>query len=341
MKAGPVFRFSASATLGLLVLAAPVRAGGAGAAGGPGAGVPWGDGDATPVAAEPLAQGTSPMAEPAALLPAEPGVEFLASALAGHHVVLLGNTHRRPELLSFEAHAVEVLAEAGLVTHLGLEIASDQQEALDRFLATGRGLDRIEVAPAIDHPAFRDLLQAIRPVSRPGGGKVEVVALDRPWRSVREGTRDGHMASRIAGEIEGRAAARMLVLVGNNHTLRDFPWRWGGSARFIPGELSRLRPDLKVVSIHECVDTGPSSGLRADLHARLPPGPGPWAVRFDAHLGDLDDDSVSHLNAAPGVTPGMIQDAVIFFGPPPPPVLAAAPAPSLSIGGADADGSPP
>ncbi|NUQ67169.1 MAG: ChaN family lipoprotein, partial [Phycisphaerales bacterium] len=196
-----------------------------------------------------MGQGAPPGAEPAALLAAEPGVEFLASALADHHVVLLGNTHRRPELLAFEAHAVEALAGSGLVTHLGLEIASDQQEALDRFLATGKGLDRIEVAPAIDHPAFRDLLEAIRPLSRPGGGTVEVVALDRPWRSVREGTRDGHMATRIAGEIEGRPGARMLVLVGNNHTLRDFPWRWGGS-RTPPRPWRRSRHGCEGSSWH-------------------------------------------------------------------------------------------
>ena len=88
---------------------------------------------------------------PSLILPREP-ISFVLDKTAQHDVVLLGTTHQRPEILNFISNLIPHLSESG-VTHIGLEIASDQQLRLDRFMQTGMGLSSIRIFPGISMAA--------------------------------------------------------------------------------------------------------------------------------------------------------------------------------------------
>jgi hypothetical protein len=74
---------------------------------------------------------------------------YVLEKLKSSDIVFLGMTHKRPVLLEFVRDLVPHLHEMG-VTHLGLEIPSDQQRSIDRFLNTGESLDKIALHTQIE-----------------------------------------------------------------------------------------------------------------------------------------------------------------------------------------------
>ena len=83
-----------------------------------------------------------------------PPADYLHSKLQKNDIVFLGTTHKKPEILEFIAELIPSLKGLG-VTHIGLEIPSDQQEKIDTFMPTGKGLDAIQFHPQIDCPEYR------------------------------------------------------------------------------------------------------------------------------------------------------------------------------------------
>ena len=182
------------------------------------------------------------------VVPTRKPVPFLLEIAAKNDVVLLGTTHQRPQILDFIAQLIPQLSGAG-VTHIGLEIASDQQSGLDRFMKTGLGLSEIEVFPGIDCPEYRHLLEIIKDTS------LKPVALDLP-RSMWTGgyTRDEWMARRIQKTLNNTIESKILVIVGNLHVLKKVEWSAPEIRdRFIRSYLSELMPGRKLFSVAECV----------------------------------------------------------------------------------------
>lgn len=68
--------------------------------------------------------------------------------IQNHDIVFLGTRQKQPPILEFISNLIPKLLESG-VTHIGLEIASDQQEKIDRFMKTGKGLSDIEIHPRL------------------------------------------------------------------------------------------------------------------------------------------------------------------------------------------------
>jgi len=93
------------------------------------------------------------------------------------------------------------------VTHISLEIASDQQEKIDQFIKTGKDLSSINVQPLIDRPEYRNILsilKALDPDKRP-----DPVALDLPESKYSgEISRDEWMARSIAGVFKKNPNAK-------------------------------------------------------------------------------------------------------------------------------------
>ena len=176
----------------------------------------------------------------AAPVPVAPAT-FVLSWAAGHDVLLLGTRHRQPRILGFVTDLLPALRAAG-VTHVGLEIGADQQPDLDRYLS-GRDTALPALYPQIDCAAYRRLLGALRRTGLPA------LALDRP-ATLPSGSRDHFMARRIAALFERQPDARLLVVVGNLHTLKAV--RWLSPAvrdTVIRPALARLQPRLRVCSI--------------------------------------------------------------------------------------------
>lgn len=186
----------------------------------------------------------------AGVTPLHPPVPFVLEKAARHDVLLLGTTHRSPQILTFLADLVPQSIDAG-ITHVGLEIGSDQQANIDRFIETGDSLSSVHIFPGIDCPPYRKLLEELR--STP----LKPVALDLPKTLWNRGyTRDQWMAERIRDTFNLQPGAKFLVVVGNFHVLKQVQWENPDiSDRFIPWHLSEHLPELKIYSIAECVES--------------------------------------------------------------------------------------
>lgn len=140
---------------------------------------------------------------------------YVLNKLHSHDIVFLGTRHKQPPILEFISKLITVLHNSG-VTHIALEIASDQQSKIDNFLKTSTGLSDIKIYPQIDCPKYRNLFNVLRdldPDKRPAP-----VVLDLPKSKYKENTsRDEWMARSISEVFNTSTNAKMLVAVGNNH----------------------------------------------------------------------------------------------------------------------------
>lgn len=203
---------------------------------------------------------------------------YILNKLAGHDIVLMGTTHRQPAILELAARLGLQLRNAG-VTHLALEISSDQQAYLNRYLDTGAGLASIRIPDAIDCPAYRRLLEGLQrlgPRKRP-----RVIAVDLPL-ALYNGkiSRDEHMAKVLAMTLQNHPRAKILAMLGSLHVLRQLRWanRVSTGHPAIRTCLGRWRPDLRVFSMVHIIDTSKD----CDFSRRLGPLPGMVAMDVDS-----------------------------------------------------------
>ena len=205
-------------------------------------------------------------------------------------MVFMGTTHKQPAILNFMAGLVPCLHGAG-VTHLALEISSDQQVNLDRFLAGEAAVEGIALHAAIDCPAYHALLQALArlaPSRRP-----RVIAIDLPEaRYSGAVSRDEYMADRLNATLLRHPHAKILAMLGSLHVLRKLYWIRPSAERHqaIRTYLDRKRPDLKIFSMVHLLG---ATAVTCDVIHRLEPMPAMVALDVDAcvdgwHLGITD-----------------------------------------------------
>ena len=177
-----------------------------------------------------------------------PAVSFsLTQVLQGSDVVIVGETHRRPESTRFVAKAVtEYLQGANCLT-VGLEIPSHQQPFLDRafkrrWIPDRFSINSIPVGGFIDHPGYREMLVSFR--EQIWKGKcLKVRAIDKPH--IISLDRDEWMEKQI---LEFNGSTPVLVLVGNFHAMKEV--RWDSDPLAGPSLAERLKNrGIKVTSM--------------------------------------------------------------------------------------------
>ena len=129
-------------------------------------------------------------------------ISFVLDKTVQHDVLFLGTTHQQPKILNFISTLIPHLYKSG-ITHIGLEIASDQQNRLDRFMKTGTELSDIRIFEGIDCPEYRHVIDLIRK------NRLMPVALDLPkskWRG--KYTRDRWMAKQISETFQNNENAK-------------------------------------------------------------------------------------------------------------------------------------
>ena len=230
-------------------------------------------------------------------------IPFMLNKAKVHDVVLLGTTHHCPPILRFIAQLLPQLSRVG-VTHIGLEIATDQQAKIDSYMKEGKGLQDIEIFPPIDCPEYRHLLEIIRTHD------LKPVALDLPrsmWKT--PNTRDQWMAKTLESIFEENHNSTILVIVGNLHTIKKVEWS-NPSIKdgVIRSYLSNARPDLSIFSVAECID---DSEEECDFRRVFGGTRNPIAVEtkgLDFKLGTLSVIAAKPMTAREAV------DAVIVYG---------------------------
>ncbi len=204
---------------------------------------------------------------------------YVMEKLAGHDVVFMGTTHRQAPILELMVRMVPEFHKVG-VTHLALEIASDQQERLDRFLDTGAGMESIKLHDAIECPAYRRLLTALQrlsPQHRP-----RVIAIDLPEVSYGGPIcRDEYMAMTLVATLQSHPKAKILAMLGSLHVLRNLRWqdRVVGGRQAVRTYLSRWRSDLNIFSVVNIIGR---AAKVCDFSRRLGPLPGMVALDVDS-----------------------------------------------------------
>jgi len=185
-------------------------------------------------------------------------VSYVLDKCKSHDVVLLGSKHKKPEIMSFISQLLPRLRGVD-VSHIGLEIASDQQSSVERYFKENTGLEEISLHHALDFAGYRNLLSILRNISQKN--KLKVIALDLPPSLYKKNTnRDEWMAKSICTIFDENPNAKVLVIVGNLHTLKRIRWEDHIPEKhgFIPSYIHKLKPELKIFSISQCFNHPPS-----------------------------------------------------------------------------------
>lgn len=179
---------------------------------------------------------------------------YVLDKLRTHQIVLMGTIHQKPQILDLTARLLPQLTSAG-ATHLALEVSSDQQRNIDRFLRTGMGLGDIQLHHAIDCPKYRWLFTILRML--PPGDRPEVVAIDLPpSRYSGPISRDAYMADGLAALLHAQPDAKVLAIVGSLHVLKKLDWlpRVTDRQPSIRSALAHRQPELNVFSVVNLVN---------------------------------------------------------------------------------------
>lgn len=101
---------------------------------------------------------------------------------------------------------------------VALEIASNQQSIIDDVVRGKAAVSAIEIAPIIDHPPFRALIDNLARM-RSTGACLELAAIDAGIEKKTD--RDEWMAAELAEQV---SQDPVLALLGNLHALKKIDW---------------------------------------------------------------------------------------------------------------------
>lgn len=150
-------------------------------------------------------------------LSAAPLDSVLTSIVPGT-ITLIGETHQHQESIRLFRSVINEHLKRGDCLTVALEIPSDQQDTIEQIGQGGATAADIDIAPAIDHQAYRDMLDGLAAL-RNAGACLNLVAIDGGVGS--DVRRDEWMAM----QLEKRAGETpILALLGNLHTLKRVNW---------------------------------------------------------------------------------------------------------------------
>jgi hypothetical protein len=234
---------------------------------------------------------------------------YILKKFKAHDIVFLGTRHRQPPILNFISDLITVLHNAE-VTHLGLEIESDQQGKIDQFMDTGAGSNDIRIHHQIDCPEYRNLFKVIRDLD--SDKRPAPIALDLPKSKYKEKiSRDEWMARSIAGVFESNSNAKMLVLVGNNHVLKKLDWEdhVPNPHRSMREYLSEKRGNLRIFSIGQIVG---NSIYDCDFRERFSGYEGVVAVDLDERFAGWKLGIAQSLAIKPADVWELLDGAIVY-----------------------------
>jgi hypothetical protein len=207
-----------------------------------------------------------------------PAAAYMQDQLIRNDVVLYGTTHKQPSILDLVVELLSDLAQMG-VTHLALEISSDQQPLLDAILNGTSGPSDIELHQAIDCPEYRRLLSSVGQL--PPDKRPILTAIDLPVDAYDRGiSRDQWMAQRLSAIWSHHPNAKVMAVVGSLHVLRKLNWQdhLAHQHAALRSYLGELRPHLKM---HTVVNVLGGSQEGGDFSRKFGPVPSPVAVEVD------------------------------------------------------------
>lgn len=182
-------------------------------------------------------------------------------------VLLVGETHQREGSLHLMRRVVEMARATHACVTLAVEVAADQQGALDRVVAGVASVQAVAVWDALDFPAYRVFLDEMLQLSA-RAPCFRVVAADLPVEV--PGLRDEAMAKAV---IEAsRTGAFVVGQFGALHTARGLRYSSAPEERNLADQLEAAALEVWILGEHwskSCKGTlsGPQSAT-AKAYAR-------------------------------------------------------------------------
>lgn len=140
------------------------------------------------------------------------------SYLGKNSVVIIGDTGFDMQSTAFIKNSIEEYVNSKGCLNIGLEISSDQQDALDKALNGEQKFRQLKFNPYIDGNSYIDLLLGLRKL-KAEGKCLKVFAIDKPDTSPVE--RDAWMSSQVE-KIVGENP--LLVLSSNLQAIKNVEW---------------------------------------------------------------------------------------------------------------------
>ncbi len=199
-------------------------------------------------------------------------VSGLSALLKRGNVVLFGEVHGTQEVPAFIAEVICTAAKKRIPITLGLEIPSDEQASIDRFLDSrgGRAAEarliegafwRGQLLDGRSSVAMLHLIDEVRAL-RASGYKARIVAYDsKPGTASQE--RDRVMAQNLAA-VAGRERGNLLiVLSGNVHNRLTRGVAWNNEYEPMGYLLTKSISSLRIVSLDVSHEGGEAWGCRS------------------------------------------------------------------------------
>ena len=220
--------------------------------------------------------------------------------LKNEDVVIVGETHRRPESTQFVTNTVAEYLQGGKCLIVGLEIPSHQQPVLERAFLRVWGFNRVSISSIplgsiIDHPGYRRMLAFFR--DQIWQGKcLKVRAIDEP--QIVPGDRDEWMEKQILEIMDGTP---ILVLVGSFHALKQVKWNSEALGGLSLAERL-VRRKLRVATVLQYWSKEDCEVRREEVLSTLDPS----TLEYVKKIMDV-------MNAYPPSEPSEVADGVVIW----------------------------
>jgi len=216
--------------------------------------------------------------------------QFVLDAIGKHRVVIMGEIHHRPRYWAFDAALVRSPEFARRVGVIYLELPSNDQPLVDRFLADAK----YDPEPVIemlrdnlwmgwpDQPMldfFRTVWEVNRKLAESQRLRIVLADMARPWKQIRKRDdwrkydvdRDQYMAEHIVCDLEKHAADKRhaLFIVGYGHAMLNLTWA-GGEPMKSAGW--HLREKLRETNVFAVFPHGPVITNGGQVSGRLARG---------------------------------------------------------------------
>lgn len=227
---------------------------------------------------------------------AENSYSRILEGITPNSITIIGETHKRPEAIRFFQSLITGYTQQNKCLTVALEIASSQQSLLNEIMQGKATATDIEIAPAIDHPPFRTLINDLAEM-RKHNECLKLVAIDAGLEL--KTNRDEWMAIKLTEQV---GQAPILALLGSLHTLKKVDWSPAMTKKepYVAEILTSLRHNIKTYPQH-WVDRS------CNTRNRLIPADQPEAVEL------LNNDLFALLNASKPKAGINIIDGIILW----------------------------
>ena len=142
----------------------------------------------------------------------------ILAGIKPHSITIIGETHKRPESFQLFQSIINDYLQKNKCLIVALEIASNQQNTIDQVIQGNSMVSDIEVAPPIDHPDFRLMIESLVNLQR-NNDCFKLIAVDADIKLKTD--RDAWMADRFTEAI---GETPIIALLGSMHTLKQITW---------------------------------------------------------------------------------------------------------------------